>query len=68
MLMIDVSEFDTILSNFKINCAKLILQLKIFSPSSRMERDINEFILIICSIIKNDELDNIANISNLKIN
>ena len=57
-----------ILFNFKINWEKLILQLKIFSPSSRIAKDISEFIFITCSIKKYEELDKIANTNNLNIN
>ena len=42
----------TMLSSFEINSEKLILQLKMFSPISRIEREIKEFIFNNCSIKK----------------
>lgn len=57
-----------ILFNLKINSEKLILHLKIFSPTSLIAREIRELIFIICSIIKYDELDKSAKINNLKRN
>ena len=38
------------------------------SPTSRIESEISELIFIICSKIKYDEFDNIANINNLNKN
>ncbi len=46
----------TILFSLIINSEKLILQLKIFSPISRIDKDIRELILTNCSIKKYDEL------------
>ena len=40
------------LSSLRISWEKLILQLNMFSPSSRIANDISEFILRICSIRK----------------
>lgn len=56
------------LSSLRINSEKLILQPNMFSPSSRIASEISELIFINSSIKKNDELDKIANINNLKIN
>lgn len=56
------------LSSLRINSEKLILQPKIFSPSSRIASEIKELIFINCSIKKNEELDKIAKIKSLKIN
>ncbi len=48
------------LFNLVINSRKLILQLNIFSPISRIARDISEFIFIICSIKKYEEFAKIV--------
>lgn len=50
----------TTLFNLVINSRKLILQLNIFSPISRIARDISEFIFIICSIRKYEEFAKIV--------
>ena len=51
-LILVVLSFVIMLSSFRTSCEKLILHPKIFSPSSRIARDISEFIFIICSIKK----------------
>ena len=56
------------LFNFNINCEKLMLQLKIFSPTSRIASEISEFKFIICSHKKYEELDKIAKTNNLNRN
>ena len=58
----------TILFNLIISWEKLILQPNMCSPTSRIESEISELIFIICSKIKYDEFDNIANINNLNKN
>lgn len=66
--MLVVLSLVIILSNLRISWEKLILHPKMFSPNSRIARDISEFIFKNCSIKKYDELDKIANINNLNIN
>ena len=63
----DVSKV-TMLFNLRINWEKLILHPNICSPISRIDKDIRELILIICSQIKYDEFDNMAKINNLNKN
>lgn len=58
----------TILFNLRINWEKLILHPNMCSPISLIDREIKELIFIICSQIKYDEFDNIANMNSLNKN
>ena len=61
-------EIVIIVFNFFTNSVKEILTLKIDSPSSLIESDMYEFIVINCSHIKNEQLMIIVKIINLKKN